>query len=178
MTWRAFQLNPDMPEDGMDRQRYLKVKFGGAEGARRVYDQVRAAGESESIAFDFEAIGRTPNTIQSHRLIRFAAEERLQDATVEALFEAYFLRGEDIGDPAVLSAAAEQAGLDREVVTAYLESDSESDVVRAEDAHARQIGIQGVPTFVLDNKYVLSGAHPPEVLFQLFDVAKQGEPVA
>ncbi len=178
ISWRAFQLNPDMPEEGMDRQRYLAAKFGGPEGARRVYDQVRAAGADENIAFDFEAIRRTANTVKSHRLIRFAAEERLQDAMVEALFQAYFLRGEDIGDQAVLTAAAEQAGLDRDMVTAYLESDAEADVIRAEDAHARQIGIQGVPTFILDNKYVLSGAHPPEVLFQLFDVAKQGEPVA
>ena len=178
ISWRAFQLNPDMPDEGMDRLRYLEVKFGGAEGARRVYDQVRAAGAAEEIPFDFEAIGRTPNTIKSHRLIRFAAEERLQDATVEALFEAYFLRGENIGDVTVLAAAAEKAGLDRDMVSAYLESDAEADVVRAEDSHARHIGIQGVPTFILDNKYVLSGAHPPEVLFQLFDVAKQGEPVA
>ena len=178
ISWRAFQLNPDMPEDGMDRQQYLATKFGGAEGARRIYDQVRTAGAAENIPFDFEAIGRTPNTIKSHRLIRFAGEERLQDAMVEALFEAYFLRGENIGDEAVLTAAAVAAGLDGDMVATYLASDSDADVVRAEDAHARQIGIQGVPTFILDNKYVLSGAHPPEVLFQLFDVAKQGEPVS
>ncbi len=172
IRWRAFQLNPDMPPGGMDRQDYLAAKFGGAQGARQVYDRVRAAGESEGIAFAFEAIGRTPNTIDSHRLIRLAHDSDRGDQVVEALFKAYFLGGEDIGDRDVLVAAAAVAGLNAQDVRAFLESDAGAEAARAEDARAREIGIQGVPTFILGGKHSLSGAHEPEVLFQLFDLGR------
>ena len=175
IRWRAFQLNPEMPEEGMERQRYLEVKFGGPDNARQVYDRVREAGRSEAIPFDFEAIQRTPNTIASHRLISFATSRGVADPVVDGLFEAYFLEGRDIGDDQVLTEVAVAAGLEADEVRAFLNSDVEVQAVRAEDARARQIGIQGVPTFILNNKYVLSGAHPPEVLFQLFDLAKQDD---
>jgi predicted DsbA family dithiol-disulfide isomerase len=164
IRWRAFQLNPDMPPGGMDRQAYLAAKFGGAQGARQVYDRVRAAGESEGIAFAFEAIGRTPNTIDSHRLIRLAQDSGAADQVLD---------GEDIGDREVLVAAAQAAGLDGQEVRAYLASDAGADSARTEDARAREIGIQGVPTFILGGKYSLSGAHEPEVLFQLFDLGRE-----
>ena len=173
IRWRAFQLNPDMPPGGMDRQDYLAAKFGGAQGARQVYDRVRAAGESEGIAFAFEAIGRTPNTIDSHRLIRLAQDSDRGDQVVEALFKAYFLGGEDIGDREILVAAAAASGMDAQDVRAFLESDAGADAARTEDARAREIGIQGVPTFILGGKYSLSGAHEPEVLFQLFDLGRE-----
>ncbi len=178
VTWRAFQLNPDMPGEGMDRQQYLELKFGGPDNAKRVYDRVREAGREEDIAFAFDDIGRTPNTIASHRLIRFATEKGRADAVVTALFEAYFLRGEDIGDSAVLVAAAVAGGLDEAEVRSYLASAEDAEAVQEEDVHARKIGIQGVPTYILDGKYVLSGAHPPEVLFQFFDLSKQAEKAA
>ncbi len=173
LAWRAFQLNPEMPATGMARQRYLDLKFGGAENASNVYEQVRKAGDSEQIPFDFAAIGRTPNTVASHRLVRHADTEGLADAVVDALFVAYFLAGQDISDLEVLTAIAETAGLDAAASRAFLESDAEAEAVRAEDAKARTIGIQGVPTFILNGKYVLSGAHPPEVLFGLFDLARE-----
>lgn len=175
IRWRAFQLNPDMPEDGMERQRYIEVKFGGSVNAQAVYDQVRAAGESEGIDFAFEAMKRTPNTIASHRLIRHAADSGHQDAVVQALFDAYFLRGEDIGDLEVLTAAAEVGGLDAAAARAFLESDAEAQDVRAEDQAARQAGISGVPCFIFNGHHALAGAHPPEVLHQLFDLAMQEE---
>ena len=173
LRWRAFQLNPDMPAEGMDRDRYLELKFGGAANAEAVYAQVRAAGESEDIAFAFDRMKRTPNTVRSHRLIRFAAGHDRQDAVVQALFDAYFLRGEDIGDQAVLTAAAEAAGLDPTAARAFLEGGAEAEAVQAEDAMARQAGINGVPCFVFNGQHALAGAHPPEVLFQLFDLVKQ-----
>jgi predicted DsbA family dithiol-disulfide isomerase len=172
-SWRPFQLNPDMPPGGMDRQRYLEVKFGGSAGARQVYDQVRQAGESEAIAFDFDAIRRTPNTLDSHRLIRHAEAAGRQEQVVQGLFDAYFLAARDIGDHEVLTAVAAAAGLDGDEVRAYLASDRDAEAVRTEDARARHIGIQGVPTFILDDKYVLSGAHPPEVLFNMFDLGRE-----
>ncbi len=175
LHWRAFQLNPDMPEGGMDRQRYLELKFGGTVNAKAVYDQVRAAGETEGIDFAFEAMTRTPNTIASHRLIRHARETGHQDAVVQALFDAYFLRGEDIGDLEVLTAAAETGGLDAAAARAFLEGDAEAEEVRAEDRGARQAGISGVPCFIFNRQHALAGAHPPEVLHQLFDLADQEE---
>ncbi len=175
--WRAFQLNPDMPAEGMERQRYLEVKFGGSVNATAIYDQVRAAGESEGIDFAFEAMTRTPNTIDSHRLIRYAqlGESDNQDAVVQALFDAYFLRGENIGDIEVLTAAAEAGGLDAEAARAFLESDAEAQDVRDEDQGARQAGISGVPCFIFNRRHALAGAHPPEVLHRLFDLADQEE---
>ena len=171
--WRAFQLNPDMPAEGMERQRYLAVKFGGATNAQAVYDQVLAAGESEGIAFAFDRMKRTPNTVDAHRLIRFAASQDREDAVVEGLFDTYFLRAEDIGDREVLVAVAQAAGLDDQAVRTYLSGDDEVEAVRAEDQSARQAGINGVPCFIFNGQHALAGAHTPEVLFQLFDLAKQ-----
>ncbi len=170
--WRAFQLNPEMPAEGMDRQLYLQLKFGDAENAERVYAQVRSTGEEEEIPFAFEAMQRTPNTVDSHRLIRFAADKGLQNDAVEALFEAYFLRGEDIGQRDVLAAAAAGAGLDAGEARAFLDSDLEEQAVRTEDREARHAGLQGVPTFIVNGKYALSGAHEPEVLCQMFALGR------
>ncbi len=175
IRWRAFQLNPDMPAQGMDRQLYLQVKFGSASSAERIYREIRAAGEAERIPFAFETIERTPNTVQSHRLVRFAGRHGRQDALVEALFQAYFLRGEDVGKPEVLLAAADEAGLESEDVRAYLESDQDDQAVRSEDLQARRAGLQGVPTFIVNGKYSLSGAHMPEVLHQMFDVGRRDD---
>jgi len=171
--WRAFQLNPDMPAEGMERQRYLAVKFGGAGNAKSIYAQVEAAGESEGIAFAFDRMKRTPNTVDAHRLIRFAASQDREDAVVEGLFDTYFLRAEDIGDRDVLVAVAQAAGLDDQAVRTYLSSDDEVAAVRSEDHAARQAGINGVPCFIFNGRHALAGAHTPEVLFQLFDLAKQ-----
>ena len=193
IRWRTFQLNPNMPAEGMDRRRYVETKFGGPINAQAVYDQVRAAGESEGIDFAFEAMKRTPNTIASHRLIRYArlgetsggaraageatgaAGANRQDAVVQALFDAYFLRGEDIGDLEVLTAAAENAGLDAAAARAFLEGDAGDEEVRAEDQGARQAGISGVPCFIFNGRHALAGAHSPEVLHQLFDLAMQDD---
>ena len=173
IRWRAFQLNPDMPADGMDRRRYLEMKFGGPRNAQAIYDQINAAGGTEGIAFAFDKIVRTPNTVDSHRLIRYARAHGRQDETVQALFDAYFLRGENIGDPKVLAASAAEAGLDEGAVGDFLLSGAEADVVRSEDAQARQAGINGVPCFIFNGRYALAGAHEPEVLHQLFDLANQ-----
>ncbi len=173
IRWRAFQLNPDMPAAGMDRERYLELKFGGALNARAIYDQVRAAGDTEAIDFAFESMRRTPNTVDSHRLIRLAGASGRQDAVVEALFRAYFLEGEDIGDVEILVAAGTVAGLDEQELRKFLAGEAEADDVRAEDMAARRAGINGVPCFIFNGRHALSGAQPPEVLFQLFDLARE-----
>jgi predicted DsbA family dithiol-disulfide isomerase len=171
--WRAFQLNPDMPAGGMDRQDYLARKFGGAENAERVYAAVRQAGEQEAIPFDFDAIERTPNSLMSHRLLRFAGERGDQDPLVERLFNLYFLEGADLEDPEVLIQAAADAGFDAEAARGYLEAGTGLEEVQSEDMQARRAGIQGVPTFIVNGQYALSGAQEPKVLFQMFDLARE-----
>jgi predicted DsbA family dithiol-disulfide isomerase len=175
IRWRAFQLNPGMPAEGMDRKAYIDAKFGGAERARTIYDTVRAAGASEGIAFAFDRITRTPSTLQSHRLIRFAGGQDRQNETLEALFRAYFLDGRDIGDRAELAEVAADAGLDRDEAADYLAGDEDAEAVLAEDAMARRAGINGVPCFIFNGRFALSGAQEPEAFFQLFDLTREDE---
>jgi len=166
--WRPFQLNPDMPEEGMDRKDYLAAKFGGEQGAQRVYDSIRQAGEGEGINFNFSNVGRTPNTISSHKLIDRAGQEGKQDPVVEALFQAYFIDGKDIGDTEVLVEIAVAGGLDEDATRGYLQSDEDLERIRGDDATARRMGIQGVPCFILNRKYAISGAQEPEAFLQAF----------
>jgi predicted DsbA family dithiol-disulfide isomerase len=174
IAWRAFQLNPNMPAGGMDRRRYLELKFGGAERAQQTYEPVLTAGAGEGIDFAFDRILRTPNTALSHRFLRMAQAEGRGQPAVEAVFSAYFFEGRDIGRPETLLEIAGTLGLDAEAIGERLENGEGLLEVLSEDARAREIGIQGVPTFIFDGKYMLSGAHPPEVLFQMFDLAKGG----
>lgn len=167
--WRPFQLNPDMPAEGMDRRTYVATKFGGDDRARQIYQRVRDAGAGDGIAFAFEKIARTPNTLDSHRLIRWAGSAGLQHQVVELLFRRYFLEGGDIGDRAVLTAVAAEAGMDAELVARLLDEGADLDLVREEDKVARDLGIQGVPCFILERKYAVSGAQDPDVFLQVFD---------
>ncbi len=173
--WRPFQLNPDMPPEGMDRKEYLRLKFGHS-GGGPVYDSLIAAGREEGIAFAFDKIVRTPNTILAHRLIRYAARFERQDAVVEALFRAYFLDGRDIGRLDTVVEIAAEAGLERDAVQTFLGGDEDEAEVRAEDLYARQIGIQGVPCFIIERKYAVSGAQAPEVLVKVFEYARTAPP--
>jgi predicted DsbA family dithiol-disulfide isomerase len=170
VRWRTFQLNPTMPPDGMERQTYLSTKFGSADHASQLYDNIRQVGAGVGIDFAFDRIDRTPNTVNAHRLIRFADRAGAEDAAVEALFRAYFLDGRDIGDIETLTAIALQAGLDKRDVAAYLARDEDGDKVQSEDLQARRLGIQGVPCFIIADQYAVSGAQEPEAFFPLFDM--------
>lgn len=173
--WRPFQLNPDMPAEGADRKAYLEAKFGGEERARQIYDRIRDAGAEEGVDFDFHRIPRTPNTLDSHRLIRWAGAAGVQNDVVERLFQAYFTDGEDIGDRQVLLRIAEEAGMERGLVAELLEQGADLELVMKEDALARQMGVQGVPCFIIDRKYVVSGAQDPEIFLKAFDMAEGDE---
>lgn len=173
ISWRAFQLNPDMPAGGMERESYLAAKFGSATRAETIYADITAAGAEEGIAFAFERITRTPNTIDAHRLIRLAGEHGVQDPVVEALFRCYFEQGADIGDPARLIEIGDEGGLDAEVTRAHLASGDGIEAVKAEDLQARRLGINGVPCFIIDRRYAISGAQAPDVFERIFDTADQ-----
>ena len=173
--WRAFQLNPGMPAAGMDRREYLAAKFGNDNQAKRIYDVIRAAGESEGLEFDFDKIQRTPNTLRAHRLVRLAQEQAKGNQMIEALFQAYFVRGENIGDRTVLVETALPLGLTEDEVQQHIDSAEGLEAVQAEDALARRHGINGVPCYIFNSKFALAGAHEPEVLYQLFDLAREDE---
>ncbi len=173
IRWRAFQLNPGMPPEGMERARYIEAKFGGPERAKRIYEAVTAVGAGEGLDFHFERIRRTPNTLPSHRLLRLAARHGRQDAMLEALFAAYFVEGRDIGEHRVLEEIAEAAGLPD--AGAFLANGDGIEEVKAEDALARRQGINGVPCFIFNGRFLLSGAKEPESFFQLFDLAREEE---
>ena len=178
--WRPFQLNPEMPEGGMDRRDYLEAKFGGKEGAKRVYSAIEEAGKGEGLPFDFSQMARQPNTVNSHRLIDYAGKNGHQDEIVEALFQAYFMDGRDIGSVDELVEVATDAGLKEAPVRDYLESDEDLERIQAEDAMARQMGVQGVPCFIINNKYAISGAQDPAVFLQAWEQIQkemaEGEP--
>ncbi|MGE0719152.1 MAG: DsbA family oxidoreductase [Alphaproteobacteria bacterium] len=174
VRWRAFMLNPDMPAEGMERQTYIALKFGSAAHARRIYDTVQQAAESEGLTLALDRIRRTPSTVRAHRLIRWATGAPESDALVEGLFRAYFQEGRNIGDPTELADIAGAAGLDRAAAAAMLAGpEGESEVV-SEDRTARRIGINGVPCFIFDGQYAVSGAQEPEVFAPIFAAARSG----
>jgi predicted DsbA family dithiol-disulfide isomerase len=173
LAWRPFQLNPDMPREGMPRELYLAAKFGGARNATRIYANVIAAGRSEGIEFAFDRIRRTPNTLDAHRLIRLADDFGRADRIVQALFEAYFLDGRDIGDLDTLSNIADAAGLERSETRHHLAGDLGAEEVRADDRRARHLGIHAVPCFIVDRSYAISGAQEPEMFLPLFDISTE-----
>jgi predicted DsbA family dithiol-disulfide isomerase len=175
LQWRAFQLNPGMPPEGMERNAYLEAKFGGVERAQRMFEMVRAAGLGEGIEFAFDRIKRTPNTLNAHRLVRFAAARGKQSRMLDALFAAYFLDGRDTGSARVLTEIAGEVGLERAAVRLYLQTEADVETVLGEDRIARRLGITGVPCFVFNGRFALSGAQEPEALFQLFDLARQDD---
>ncbi|WP_209596463.1 DsbA family oxidoreductase [Ruegeria sp. HKCCSP351] len=163
IEWHPFQLNPDMPDAGMDRREYLERKFGGKDGAVRAYAPVVEHAENAGLKIDFEGMKRTPNTLDAHRLIHWAGIEGKQNAVVDALFVAYFVQARDIGDPEVLSDIADSAGMDAAVVMKLLKSDADREDIRNRDTHSREMGVSSVPTYIVANQHAVPGAQPPEM---------------
>src|SRR5579863_4392169 len=162
IRWRPFQLDPTIPPEGLERRAYMRAKFGDGPRLAEAHARLKALGAEAGIAFDFEAIQRSPNTLDAHRLIRFAAEAGLAGAVKERLFADYFERGRDIGDRAVLNQAAQDCGLGD--VADRLAGEEGAGEVRQEIVEARQMGVQGVPFFIFAGKYAVSGAQSEDVL--------------
>ena len=157
-SWRIFQLNPDMPAEGVGRKDYLEWKFGGPEGAAQVYGRIEQAAEAAGLEVHFDRIARTPNTFNAHRLIRWSQTTGNQTAVVDQLFTRYFVEGADIGAVPVLLEIAESAGMERDVVAKLFETDADADTLRAEESQARQMGVTGVPCFIVNGRHVIQGA--------------------
>lgn len=166
VRWRPFQLDPTIPPEGKDRKRYMLEKFGSEERIRQMHARVEALGAVEGIAFAFDAIRVAPNTLDAHRVIRWAgaADSHVQNRLVRRLFRLNFEEGQNVGDHAVLTKAAREAGLDAAVVEALLPTDADVENVRAEIATAQRMGITGVPCFLLENRYAVMGAQETDVL--------------
>lgn len=167
IEWHPFQLNPDMPAQGMDRREYLETKFGGQQGAIKVYGQIDATAREMGLHLDFAGIKRTPNTINAHRLIHWAGIEGKQNAVVDRLFKAYFKEGRDISETSVLVRIASGVGMEGDAIARLLETDADIEDIRARDKHGRQRGVSGVPFFIVDNHYAVSGAQPVEMWEQV-----------
>ena len=163
VEWHPFQLNPDMPAEGMDRRAYLEGKFGGKAEAVQVYGNIERQARTLGLSIDFAAMKRTPNTINAHRLIHWAGLEQKQQGLVDALFDAYFCKGVDIGESDNLCDIAEKAGLERDVIAHLLDGDTDCQMIRERDAHSRKMGVNAVPTFIVANQHAVPGAQTPEV---------------
>jgi predicted DsbA family dithiol-disulfide isomerase len=164
--WRPYQLDPTIPRAGVDRKAYMEAKFGPGPGLAEAHARLTAFGRELGLTFAFDTIKVSPNTMNAHRLIRWAAQARpgIQNRAVDLLFKAYFEDGKDIGDAAVLTEIAKSAGMDETIVTTLLPTDAEEAGVIGEIAQAKQLGISGVPCFIIDQKYAVSGAQTPDIL--------------
>jgi predicted DsbA family dithiol-disulfide isomerase len=171
VLWHPFQLNPEMPAEGVDRKSYREAKFGGPEKAKAIDERITQTAAAVGLEFHLEKLTRTPNTVSAHRLIRMAAQEDVQDAVVEALFKAYFREGADIGDAEILAGIGGAGGLDPDAVFKMLKGEEHRREVLAGDQMARNAGIQGVPSFALQGHVLFSGAQPAEEMAKAFSHA-------
>ncbi len=169
IAWHPFQLNPDMPAAGMDRRAYLEAKFGGQAGAVRAYLPVAEHAKAAGVTINFDAMARTPNTLNAHRMIHWAGIEGRQTPMVSALFRAYFVEGRDIGDADTLADLADEAGMDAALVHRLLASDADRDEIIARDTAAREMGVNSVPTFIVAGQHAVPGAQPTETWLAVID---------
>jgi predicted DsbA family dithiol-disulfide isomerase len=162
IQWHPFQLNPDMPEEGVAKRAYLEEKFGGKARVDAVHERLREIARGAGVDMNPDKPQRMPNTLNAHRLIHWAGIEGVQQAVVNALMRAYWVEGRDIGDLPTLADIAGENGMDRAATLRLLQSDADADDIAARDQDARQKGVTAVPTFLIAQQYVVSGAQPPE----------------
>ena len=169
IEWHPFQLNPDMPAEGMDRRAYLEAKFGGKEGALRAYAPLVQHANAAGVALNHELIRTIPNSLDAHRLIHWAGLEGRQTPMVSALFRAYWTEGRDIGAAEVLADIAAGVGLDRAMMLRLLKGEADRVEIGERDSHARAQGVTAVPTFIIDNRHAVQGAQPSETWLRIID---------
>ena len=162
IQWHPFQLNPDMPAEGVAKRTYLEAKFGGKARVDAIHERLREVARNARVDMDPDKPQRMPNTLNAHRLIHWAGIEGVQQAVVDALMRAYWVEGRDIGDLPTLAEIAGENGMDRAATLRLLQSDADADDIQARDQDARQKGVSAVPTFLIARQYVVSGAQPPE----------------
>jgi predicted DsbA family dithiol-disulfide isomerase len=162
IEYHPFELNPDTPKDGYDQKIYLSNKFGGEDRYLEITENTTNVAAEDGLSFNFAIQKKSPNTFDAHRIIFYSQREGKQAEIVEAFYEAYFTKGIDLTKTENLIAVATEAGLTRKKVEAFLLSDEGIKEVREMENHGRSIGITGVPFFIINNKYAVSGAQPAE----------------
>jgi len=164
VRWRPFMLDPSIPAGGMDRRAHIMAKFKDDTRLAVVHDRLTEMGKKVGIAYAFDRIERAPNTLDAHRLIRWASVGDKQDAVVDRLFRAYFEQGQDVGDRKLLIEVARECGMDADIVGKLYAEDDAVDLVQAEIAQAQAIGVTGVPYFIFASRFGVPGAQDTEVL--------------
>jgi len=167
LRWRPYQLDPTIPPAGLDRDSYMKAKFGDDGRLAEMQTRLEETGRDAGIVFHFGDITRSPNTLDAHRVIRWAASadgRNVQNAVAKRLFQFYFEEGRDVGDRAVLIEAARECGMDAALVETLLAADADVAEVKAEIDTARRMGVTGVPCYLIENRYAVMGAQDPETL--------------
>lgn len=171
-SWQPFLLNPELPPEGTERALYLERKFGGRQRVDRMYEALTAAGIHEGIAFSFDRIRRTPNSLNSHRLIQMAPQS-VQPALVDHLFVSYFSDGVDIGEPEALAELAADVGMNHGQVLRQLTNEAGVNSVYSANARSHRMGINGVPCFLFNDAFSMAGAQEVEVLVRMVDLAAE-----
>ncbi len=173
LRWRPYQLDPTIPAGGLDRAEYMEKKFGKSGRLQTVHDNLVPPGAEVGLPFAFDKIKRAPNTLDAHRLIRWANAAGVQGQVVDRLFKAYFVEGRDIGDRPVLIEIAQECGLDATLVEKLLADGADADLVREEIAQAQALGVSGVPFFIFAGRLGVPGAQEPSVLVRAMGQARQ-----
>jgi predicted DsbA family dithiol-disulfide isomerase len=164
VQWKPFELNPNMPSEGLDRVAYRSRKFGSWERSQKLDAQVTEAAAQVGLALRHDLMQRTPNTFNAHRLVWLADREGVQDAVIEGLFRAYFVEGRDVGDKTVLAEVAAAAGIDKERAIAFLAGTEGADDVSEAETASHRSGLNGVPTFILNGRPAFSGAQRADLI--------------
>ncbi|NHB77305.1 DsbA family oxidoreductase [Rhodobacter calidifons] len=176
IQWHPFQLNPDMPPEGVAKRSYLEAKFGGKARVDAIHERLREVARAAGVDLDPDLPQRMPNTLNAHRLIHWAGIEAVQQQVVDALMRAYWAQGRDIGDLATLAEIAAENGMDRAATLRLLRSDADAEDIAARDQDARRKGVTAVPTFLVAQHHVVSGAQPPEIWGKVIEELASREP--
>ena len=169
INWHAFQLNPNMPIEGINRELYLSTKFGGKERADSIYEQIKQAGSSSNISFNFNEISIMPNSFYSHMLIELSKEQNLQNKIAESLFDAFFIKGINIGNLSELTNIAISNNIKNFNEDLFMNRKDLRNIVQTSDENSRSKGVSGVPFFIINNNYAISGAQESEVFKKIFE---------
>jgi predicted DsbA family dithiol-disulfide isomerase len=169
IQWHPFQLNPDMPKEGVDHVDYLADKFGGPQRAVQMMLQVSEHAKKAGADIDMEKCRHLPNTLDAHRVIHWAGIEGKQTPMVSRIMRAHWKEGANIGDPATLARLSGEVGMDAAAIARLLATDADADDIQSRDMDARQKGVTAVPTFLIAQQYVVSGAQPPEMWRDVID---------
>ena len=157
VNWKPYELHPEIPKEGFNKEEYYKIKFGNSIGARDRFNHITEEGKKAGLDFNFNKTKNLPNTFLAHRLLWFSRSKDMQDVIAEALFHAYFTEGRDIGSINELISVATESGLQKTEIEDFFKTDVGSDEILREELRAKEMNIFSVPTYIFNKKYLLVG---------------------